>query len=78
MAIRNNEFRFHYAVCIRVQLRRIITFLYEIIIVWNFTFRAFMDLLSSDQREMLTENLRNYLNSVVQNIDDADRVIEIP
>lgn len=78
MAIRNIEFRFHYAVCIRVQLRRINTFLYEIIIVWNFTFRAFMDLLSSDQREMLTENLRNYLNSVVQNIDDADRVIEIP
>uniref|UniRef100_A0A9J2P2F7 Globin family profile domain-containing protein n=1 Tax=Ascaris lumbricoides TaxID=6252 RepID=A0A9J2P2F7_ASCLU len=40
-------------------------------------FRAFMDLLSSDQREMLTENLRNYLNSVVQNIDDADRVKDL-
>uniref|UniRef100_A0A915AG42 Globin family profile domain-containing protein n=1 Tax=Parascaris univalens TaxID=6257 RepID=A0A915AG42_PARUN len=40
-------------------------------------FRAFIDLLSSDQREMLTENLRNYLNSVVQNIDDADRVKDL-
>ncbi|KHN74034.1 Uncharacterized protein Tcan_08036 [Toxocara canis] len=40
-------------------------------------FRAFMDSLSAQQREILIENLRSYLNAVVENIDDAEEVKEL-
>ncbi|VDK49490.1 unnamed protein product [Anisakis simplex] len=40
-------------------------------------FRAFMDSLTATQREILIEKLRNYLNDVVQNIDNADEVKEL-